>query len=197
MVKDMKGAAMKGSVTRFAIIFTLTGLLLGVWGNPSFSAESQERESLRGVEAFGVFVRVRAGDAGAKKLGITREKLQRDVEARLGKAGIRIAENVGPHLLLSVSLISISHPTVDGILAYLSSVQLKFRQGAVLDASSVRTTATTWDEIRFGARTPTKYLDKHIRQSIGALVDAFVSDYLAVNPEATDTTQRSRPAPAR
>ena len=188
---------MKASEIRFAIVFALIGVMLGILEKPAFPAESKERESLQGIGAFGLFVRVRAGDAGAEKLGITEEQLQQDVEARLGKAGIKVVQNVEPYLLLSVSIISLSHPTVDGILAYLSSVQLKFRQGAVLDAGGGRATVTTWDEIRFGARSPTKYLDQHIRQSIGALVDVFVSDYLAASRQAPETTRKSPPVSAR
>ena len=188
---------MRRSVARAGIVFALTVGMLAVLDKPCFSAESQERETLRGVEALDVFVRVRAGDAGAKKLGITQERIHRDLEERLRKAGIKVVKDVGPYLLLSVSIISISHPTVDGILAYLSSEQLKFRQGAVLDANGKRATVTTWDEIRFGARSPTKYLDRQIRQSIDTLVDAFVKDYLAANANATDTTPRSRSAPKR
>jgi hypothetical protein len=188
---------MKGRVNRPDIAFALIVVLLAVLDQPAFSAESQERESLQGIESFGVFVRVRAGDAGARKLGITQDQLQRDLEERLRKAGIGVVENVRPYLLLSVSIISISHPTVDGILAYLSSVHLKFRQGAVLDTSGMRATVTTWDEIRFGARSPTKYLDRQIRQSAGTLVDAFVNDYLAANPETADRRQKFPPAPAR
>lgn len=172
---------MKGSVNRLVVVIALIMTMLVVLDQPSFSAESREKETLRGVEAFDVLVRVRAGDAGAKKLGITQDQLQADLETTLKKAGIKVVRNAGPYLLLSVSIISISHPRIDGILAYVSSAQLKFRQGAVLDTTGTRATVTTWDEIRFGARSPTKYLDKRIRGSIGALVDIFVKDYLAVN----------------
>lgn len=172
---------MKGSINRLVLVFALIMNLLVVLDKPSFSAESKEMETLRGVKAFDVFVRVRAGDAGAKKLGITQDQLQTDLEIKLKKAGIEVVRNAGPYLLLSVSIISISHPRIDGILAYVSSAQLKFRQGTVLDTTGTRATVTTWDEIRFGARSPSKYLDKHIRGSIGVLVDSFVADYLAVN----------------
>jgi hypothetical protein len=83
---------------------------------------------------------------------------------------------------MSVSLISISHPTVDGILAYVYTAQLKFRQGAVIDSTGKRASVTTWDETRFGAATPAQYLDIRIRQSINTLVSAFVKDYLSQNP---------------
>jgi hypothetical protein len=78
-------------------------------------------------------------------------------------------------------MISISHPRIDGILAYVYTAQLKFRQGALIDSTSSRATATTWDEVRFAASSPTKNLDSRIRKSLGTLVSAFVNDYLAAN----------------
>ena len=172
---------MKGSINRLVLVFALIMNLLVVLDKPSFSAESGEKETLRGVNGFDVFVRVRAGDAGADQLGITQDQLQTDLQTTLKKAGIRVMKNAGPYLLLSVSLISISHPRVDGILAYVSSVQLKFRQRAVLDTTGTPATVTTWDEIRFGARSPTKHLEERFRKSIDVLVDSFVNDYLAAN----------------
>jgi hypothetical protein len=157
--------------------------ILAVGDGPAFSAQEREKKTLRGVEGFDVFVRVRARDAGAKALGVTQEQVQRDLEARLEKARIRVVRNARAHLLLSVSIISISHPRVDGILAYVSTAQLKFRQGAVLEGSGAKATVTTWDEIRFGATSPTKNMDKRIRKSIGSLVDVFVQDYLEANAD--------------
>jgi hypothetical protein len=148
---------------------------------PVFSAEELERETLRGVKGFDLFVRVRARDAGAKQLGITQDLVRRDVEERLEKAQVKPVRNAGAHLIVTVSILSISHPRVDGILAYVTTVQMKFRQGAVLDTTGTRAAVTTWDEIRFGATSPTKNLDKQIRRYIGDLADVFLHDYLAAN----------------
>ena len=153
-----------------------------VFSKPSFCGTSAERETLRGVKALNVVVKARIGDEGAKGLGISQGQLQADMEQTLRKAGIQVARNARPYLLLSVSLLSISHPTVKGVLAYVYTAQLKFRQGAVLDSTGTRASVTTWDETRFGAATPTKDLDKRIRKSVNALVGAFVEDYVAENP---------------
>jgi hypothetical protein len=120
-------------------------------------------------------------DAGGQGLGLTQEKLEKDLEKTLTTAGIKIAPNVKPYLLLSFSIISISHPRIDGILAYVYTAQLKFRQGALIDSTGTRATATTWDEVRFAASSPTKNLDRRIRKSINTLVSSFVNDYLAAN----------------
>jgi hypothetical protein len=156
--------------------------LILVFPRPSTPATSAERDTLRGVHAVNVLVKARLGDKGSKVLGITEEHLRADTEATLKNAGIQVDGNARPYLLLSVSLISISHPTVDGILAYVYTAQLKFRQGAVIDSTGKRASVTTWDETRFGAATPAKYLDIRIRQSINALAAEFVKDYRAVNP---------------
>jgi len=177
----MKGDAMRGSRNPFWLVFALIATMIAGLDTPSFSATSSERETLHGVEALNVLVRVKTQDAGARSLGITQEKLQKDLEETLTTAGIKVAPNARPYLLLSVSMISISHPRIDGILAYVYTAQLKFRQGAIIDSTGTRATATTCDEIRFGASSPTKNLDSRIRKSIKALVSSFVNDYLTAN----------------
>ena len=172
---------MRESRNQVRLVFALIATMLVVLDAPSFSATSEERETLRGVEALRVIVRVRMADAGAQSMGLTQERLQKDLEATLTGAGIRVAGNVKPYLLLSFSMISISHPRIDGILAYVYTAQLKFRQGALIDSTGTRATATTWDEVRFAASSPTKNLDRRIMQSINALVGSFVDDYLAAN----------------
>jgi len=178
---DMKGDAMRRRTIQVWLVFALIPTMLVVFDRPSFSATSAERETLHGVEALNVLVRVKMQDAGAQSLGITQEKLQKDLEQTLTTAGIRVAPNVRPYLLLSVSMISISHPRIDGILAYVYTAQLKFRQGAIIDSTGTRASATTWDEIRFGASSPTQNLDSRFRKSINALVTSFVNDYLTAN----------------
>ena len=155
--------------------------MLMVFCQPALSATSSEMETLRGVEALNVLVTTRIGDAGAKGLGITKELIQADTERTLTKAGIKVAKNARPYLLVSLSIISISHPTVDGILAYVYTAQIKFRQGAVLDSTGTRASVTTWDETRYGASTPTKNMRAQIRGSISALVGEFAKDYKTAN----------------
>ncbi len=172
---------MKYSTNPLFVVPVLIATMILVFDQPSFSATSSERETLRGVAALNVLVATRIGDEGAKGLGITKDQIQADAETTLTKAGIKVAKNVRPYLLVSLSIISISHPTVDGILAYVYTAQIKFRQGAVIDSTGTRSSVTTWDETRFGAVTPTKNLNARIRNSIKNLVGEFVQDYLAEN----------------
>lgn len=178
----MKGDAMRGSTNPLLLVLVLLTTMILVVPEPSLSATSAERDTLRGVKALNVLVKARLGDKGAQALGITDAQLKADTEKTLREAGIHVAGNVRPYLLLVVSIISISHPTVDGILAYVYTAQLKFRQGGVIDSTGERASVTTWDETRFGATTPATYLDVRLRQTINTLVDVFVRDYLAVNP---------------
>ncbi len=182
MASRKKEVFPNSGTNRPLLVLIFIAFVMLVLPRASFSSTSSEAETLRGVKALNVVVKARIGDEGAKGLGITQEQLQADVEQSLRQAGIRVAGNVRPYLLLSVSLFSISHPTVKGVLAYVYTAQLKFRQGAVLDSTGTRASVTTWDETRFGAATPTKDLDKRIRKSVNALVGAFVKDYLAENP---------------
>lgn len=164
----------------FAVPVLITTMIL-VFAKPCFPATSAERETLRGVEALNVLVTTRIDDKGAKGLGITKDQIQADTEATLTKAGINVAKHVRSYLLVSLSIISISHPTVDGILAYVYTAQIKFRQGAVIDSTGMRASVTTWDETRYGASTPTKNMNAQIRASIRTLVSEFAKDYQTAN----------------
>ena len=172
---------MKYSTNPLFLVPVLIAAVILVFYQPSLAATSSERETLRGVAALNVLVTTRIGDEGAEGLGITDHQLQADAEGTLTKAGIKVAKNVPSYLLVSLSIISISHPTVDGILAYVYTAQVKFRQGAVLDSTGTRASVTTWDETRFGAATPTKNLNARIRNDLNTLVGEFVKDYLAEN----------------
>ena len=172
---------MKYGTSWFFVVVFLTASTILVFDQPCFSSTSAERETLRGVAALNVLVTTRIDDEGAKRLGITKDQIQADTEHTLTKAGIKVAKNVRPYLLVSLSIISISHPTVDGILAYVYTAQIKFRQGAVIDSTGTRASVTTWDETRYGASTPTKNMNAQIRASIRTLVNEFAKDYQAAN----------------
>jgi len=177
----MKGGAMKYGTSWLFVVLFLTASTILVFDQPCFSSTSAERETLRGVAALNVLVTTRIDDEGAKRLGITKDQIQADTEHTLTKAGIKVAKNVRPYLLVSLSIISISHPTVNGILAYVYTAQIKFRQGAVIDSTGTRASVTTWDETRYGASTPTKNMNAQIRASIRTLVSEFAKDYQAAN----------------
>jgi L-lactate permease len=182
MMEYGKGGAMNKSTSSFSVVLIPALLMWFVSAGPCFSATSAERESLRGVQALRVLVKAAFPDEAARALGITEEQLRADAEQTLRKAGIHVADHAGPYLLLSVSILSISHPKVQGTFTYVYTAQLKFRQGAVIDSNGIRASVITWDETRFGASTPTQRLNALIRQSINALVGAFVSDFHAANP---------------
>ena len=172
---------MKYSTNPLFVVPLLIATMLPVFDQPVFSATSVERETLRGVTALNVLVTTRIDDEGAKRLGITKDQIQADTEQILTKAGIKVARNVRPYLLVTLSIISISHPTVDGILAYVYTAQIKFRQDAVIDSTGTRASVTTWDETRYGASTPTKNMNAQIRTYIRTLVMEFAKDYQAAN----------------
>jgi L-lactate permease len=173
---------MKQSATSFSLVLILASIALVMSSRPCLSATSAEKGTLRGVQGLRVIVKAAFPDEAARTLGITEDQLKADTEHTLRKAGIQVADQAGPYLLLSVSVLSISHPRVEGTLTYVYTAQIKFRQGAVIDANGIRASVTTWDETRFGASTPTQQLNALIRQSINALVGAFVSDFRAANP---------------
>jgi hypothetical protein len=164
----------------------------------SVSAHAQpdptERESLRGVRGISVVVDEIKPELARGAL--TRERIQSDVETKLRKAGIHV---YGPYDVvlttpkpttrpfLYVNLSSVSSRRYPGLHAV--SITVDFHQNAVLarpfdEQSSPRqssSTVTTWhsDVVAFIQLSDLSRL----REQIAALIDKFVSDYLAVNPK--------------
>ena len=128
----MKGGAMKYSTNPLFVVPVLIATMILVFARPSFSATSSERETLRGVAALNVLVTTRIGDEGAKRLGITKDQIQADTEQTLTKAGIKVAKNVRPYLLVSLSIISISHP-LSFLASSAANSKITFTPTAILE----------------------------------------------------------------
>lgn len=171
---------MKKKLLFFGIIVALCAA--GLWAGSSPPNAKNEHELryvltpgsgvLLGVE--GVHVRVLDLPPEAEALNLTKEHIQRDVELRLRRNGIKVLPPGQPLLIVNVNV------TFGGSqVAYSVDISLQEHVFLRRDPETVVVNATTWSKGAVGICPRTDI--KQIRESVKDYVDEFSNDYLAVN----------------
>jgi hypothetical protein len=139
---------------------------------------TDSRDTLKGFH--GVRVLVEGLKPEVEKYGLTKEAIQTDTELRLRQYGIKVLspeESGGSWLYINVNTV-----VQEGIPIAAIAVQVEFRQDVLLFRDlKTRVMATTWDKGVVIVGGASKLKD--VRESVKDLVDAFINDYLAVNPK--------------
>ena len=161
-------------------VFILLGLML-YWPVAGFAFTADKRDTLRGLTEISVLVEYLPDDV--EREGLSREHLKRDIEVRLGQAGLRvltlseIANSPGsPYLYVAVY--QIKPPSVNSN-AYAIGVALK----QLVHLSRNPPTeffATTWE----GAALPGSLSAPNVHDIRARIFDAvgrFIIDYQAMN----------------
>jgi hypothetical protein len=149
--------------------------------------ESFKRLSLRGLKE--VDIEVEALNPEAEKDGLVREDLLSDIESELGQAGITVTTGEAPatvmrrpYLYVNITLIKTKR------LFFLPSsysiyLGVSLYQNVLLERKpSQKIVAITWQEGSIGG-CKAKVLKSHVREKLRELVDKFISDYSAENPQ--------------
>jgi hypothetical protein len=163
----------------FGLLFSCCGLLAS--DADAQLDDSTNQESLRGLKGVRVIVRMSASP-DAERDGITKDKLQTDVELKLRQTGIRVVsfeewkktkeDGIG---WLDLSVSALKHETF-----YACNVQLKLMQPVMLSRDpSKKTFATTWSTGSVGVFGMMRL--EGIRKEVADKVDEFANNYLAVN----------------
>jgi len=165
---------------RRSILIVLAILLLA-----SFAAAQRsegEKNSLRGLS--GIFVLVETVTEDARRQGLDNNLLQTDVELRLRKASIHIASQTELIQSDKIGVLYINVGTTqlkDGLFVVCENIDLRQSVRLARDNSIRLETATTYRiNETFGTFPPSRLRDG-VRSLINDKVDAFISDYLAVN----------------
>ncbi|MCH7958757.1 MAG: hypothetical protein IID08_01410 [Candidatus Hydrogenedentes bacterium] len=142
-------------------------------------AEVSEPSSLRGLK--GVLVVIEDLHPDARTIELTRQSIQDAVEDRLRDAGIRIftvperlADTRKPYLYVNCNVIA-----VPDIELTVFSIDVESHQLVTLQNGD-EAVALTWAKSYLGAQGNERAAQK-IQDTVGELVDRFVSDFLAVN----------------
>ena len=163
------------------VIFVTLILMLGVLSALGMDSDITRRTLAR---LPGFFITVEELQPNIKQQaiasGITKERLQKDVEARLQKSGILVLsqEQWLKTQEKPVIYININTHLEGANIAY--SIRVEIRQIVFTDSSpAVKTLAGTWG-VNMTGMTNTGKLDI-IRQDLMTLVDKFIEAYWTVN----------------
>jgi hypothetical protein len=180
---------------RMLPVWLWTVLVIVVMTNASGAADAtkgrqeMERASLQGLP--GVYVLIESLKPEAERDGLTKAHLRTEMELRLRKAGIRVltreewfATPGSPCLYVNVNLLKDSFYHV-----YSYNILVELNQDAYLARDSSHSWATTWKKGGLGSVSIADL--RRVRDNVGDEVDAFINDYLSVNPRAVPSPSPS------
>ena len=142
--------------------------------------EAKNRESLRGVKAIAVVIRI---ENQGERYGLTEHEVQQDIELKLRMAGIEVLDKsevaTKPYLPGLVFIITpYDRQDSNGIIAFHMSLAVEQPVSLIRD-NSVTLYAETWETGYVGMVGQTNF--RNLRDDIKNLTDNFVNAYLSVN----------------
>jgi hypothetical protein len=142
-----------------------------------------ERETLRGVKALSVIVYDL--DYEFEEYGLTQDRIQKDLEAKLRTAGIRVLSKEESMKVPGAPCFGLMIGALRAFTAkdtefYFISTVIKLRQNVYLERMPKNKVSgiTTWSNTRFGIN-----FAHNIRSEVDAAIDRFITAYLSVNPK--------------
>jgi hypothetical protein len=169
----------------FSILVLLLGVSLSVFGQRNGPLE---RKSLRGLP--GVYVNVGSLAPDIEAEGLTKERLQTDIEIRLRKAGIRVFSLEEARALPSTPTLNVEVPSQQlaaltkalGGTLFSISVLVELHQAASLERfPNTKFLVITWSDRAVGFATGKNI--RALRDQVGDYIDKFINDFLSVNPK--------------
>ena len=161
--------------------------------SPYVNAEyvANDKEVLRGIENIGVVIEKLPRKA--KKLGITKNNLRRDVELKLQSAGIAVITPDGlnadpeiPFLLVTIILGRSESTFIYAVLIGLNEkVHLK-RDPKIISY------AMPWWRIIKQEHIGKKGMEREVRNTLEYLINEFIKDHRSVNPRKPRKTQEGK-----
>ena len=151
---------------------------------PSWAVDGKSnRATLRGLKGIGVLVEQLPPEV--ENGGLSKNQLQKDVEAKLRAAGIKVltkeecAKTPGePNLYINVN-VNIAKTESD---IYPYSLDLLFIQKvSLLRDQKITSYGVTWSTAGVGSITKT--MVSQLRESVGEILDIFIKAYRAENPK--------------
>ena len=143
---------------------------------------SSDKEALRGIKQIGV--EIGQLSPHAEEMGINRTYLKKNIELKLRSDGITVvspdellATREIPYLLVTI-LLSCSKPTC----TYVVMVGLNERVHLARDPTII-SYAIPWWRIMKGEHIGKIGLSKEVENTLQKLLNEFVSDYVASNPQ--------------
>jgi hypothetical protein len=156
-------------------------MLTALSGN-SYAKLNPRQESLKGVQAVTIAI---SYSKEGKEAGLVEEDAAGAIEKQLEQAGLEVMpRNLWSEVPGHCQLRAIVHAyKASSLDAFIYNVRLYFVQTATLDRNSkITIDATTW-ELTWLAHGSKERLVKAIPENLEIMVDVFIKDYHAANPE--------------
>ncbi len=152
--------------------------------SPSMAIDSQSnRATLRGLPGVGVLVEKLPAEL--EKEGLRRDRLQKEVEAQLRKAGIKVYSKEEcskipgePYLYINLN-VNIAKTESD-LYPYTIDIMLIQKVSLIRDPNRV-TYAVTWST--GGVGSITKSIVSQLRENVKEVVEIFIQRFLTENPK--------------
>jgi hypothetical protein len=142
-------------------------LIATLQASRAFGQESLDANTLKGISE----VQVAVGDLSdsAQALGLEEETIQTAIELQLRRAGMRVSSTpVGAFVYISVT-----------VVGRASAIRVELNQSARLLLSGEVWTVTTWSKDYLEENSTAESVRSHFKD----IVDAFLNDWLSVNPK--------------
>ena len=162
----------------------LIAWVLTLMNLPSFilaADGNSEQDTLRGINALQAIVHDL--DPEIEQYGLTREKIQRDFETRIGMAGIKVLSKKEGQKMPGVPFITLTVGavrafTTKGSEFYFISIIIKLRQNVYLERNPGNKIngIATWSNTRFGVN-----FGQNIRSEVSNAIDQFINAHTAAN----------------
>jgi hypothetical protein len=175
------GMRVKAASMYISYCILLVSLSINVPAQARRAIDTKAKASLRGLEAVALVIET---TPAAEQNGITKARINTDVQLRLSKAGIRI-------LTMDEVLTTVGKPTVYIDLwfsreprGYTFSLDLQFREEVIpTRRPSARVTAATWSNCMQGIfrEVNPEGAPQMVVDGILSVVDWFLKDYQAAN----------------
>ena len=154
---------------RLATICLMTVFSIGL---TSPSVRAQDPDGLKGISI--VYVLVEDVPEGAKKLGLTAETIQNDVELKLLQAGMGVATLKDGHNLPGRPHVYVRFTLTKG--AEAASIQVELDQDAALDRNAEHAPSViTWYTGYLLPNPTAQSIRDYIKGGVGAFLNAWLS----------------------
>jgi hypothetical protein len=168
---------------KYLIVWVLF-VLSQIFDSPSIAIDSQSnRATLKGLTGVGVLVEKLPAEL--EKEGLHRDQIQKDVEAMLKKAGIKVYSREEcskipgePYLYINLN-VNVAKTESD-IYPYTIDIMLIQKVSLIRDPHRVAY-AVTWST--GGVGSVTKSIVSQLRENVAEVVEIFIQRFLAENPK--------------
>jgi len=138
-----------------------------------------DNKTLQGIKSVRVKIAL-----SSEEYGINSYQLQNDVELKLRLAGIKVDSNSSQTLSVVVAIMKIEPSASSKVIGCYGTVQITLEEEVHLSRNpGTSTIAPTWQSYIMYLHGGPDNFGKRCRDKVRDFTDAFINDYLSVNPK--------------